>query len=78
MKFKCGLTKAEIKAKHKKLVEEAARWKKVFAWSPVVVGDADCRWLEYVEVRQIYYEAEFINKRFRPSFWEAKQYRGIK
>lgn len=41
MRFKCNPDKR--------------KWHRWFAWYPVHVPDADCRWLEYVERRLIGY-----------------------
>lgn len=58
MKFKCGKTQAEKQAKknakYQKELDHYVKityWHDWFAWFPVKVGDADCRWLETVETR---------------------------
>ena len=45
MRFNCGLTYLE----KLELPFVFIRW---FAWYPVRVGRLDCRWLEYVEMKE--------------------------
>lgn len=40
-----------IRDKYQEKAEKAREWHKVFLWKPTVVGDYDCRFLEYVERR---------------------------
>lgn len=68
MKFNCGPTKAEKRAiKEAKLKE----WHKKFLWWPRRMGPRDCRWLEYVEYR----EGWFDEGAYYPGHSYKKQYR---
>jgi hypothetical protein len=46
MKINCGPTR-DVKLKMLRA------WHPWFAWRPVRVGESDCRWLEYVERREV-------------------------
>jgi hypothetical protein len=63
MKFNCGLTEQEENNLRweKKQERRKARyhWHRWFAWYPVQLGSHDCRWLEYVERRDINIEYQF-------------------
>ena len=48
MKFDCGLSRDE-KIKNKK------KWRRWFAWHPVRIDNHDCRWLEYVERKGVFW-----------------------
>ena len=51
MRFDCGLSLKERFERRKQLGKE---WRTVFAWFPVRVGKRDCRWLEYVQMKETY------------------------
>lgn len=58
MKFNCGPTSQEKhQAKHE--------WHDIFALLPTRVGDRDCRWLEIIQRKGIYY-----NPRPGCAWWE--------
>lgn len=52
MKFKCGLTeeeeKARLDAEVNDVMAQIISGKRVFAWLPKRVAKGDCRWLEFV------------------------------
>lgn len=66
MRFKCGLTideQVEISKKYQEKRDAvhalSSEWKRKFTWSPIDIGDKDCRWLEYVETRKVYVKSFF-------------------
>lgn len=67
MKFNCGLSKNERLIA---IVGRIRNWHAKFAWLPVRVGDNDCRWLEFVEVR--YPRACLISKYGQILYSEAE------
>ena len=48
MKFDCGETFQEKK-------DRLSGWHDYFAWLPVRVGSHDCRWLETIRRKGVYY-----------------------
>ena len=48
MKFDCGLDPEEKKQYY-------LNWHKKFAWFPIKVGSHDCRWLEFVYRKYLYF-----------------------
>ncbi len=56
MKFNCGPAyEVRWERRHKHLTN----WHRKFAWFPVRVTEGDCRWLEYVERRGVYYASPY-------------------
>lgn len=72
MKFDCGLTAAEKAAKLRREAHERAnklmQWHDYFAWWPIRMGSRDCRWLETVERRAVYWNFSLVTTEY-PEFW---------
>lgn len=69
MRFNCGLSvieKFELRLKHQR------EWHRHFTWWPTRIGQNDCRWLEWVERRLLYYDADWdiYEWDYRPSLWK--------
>lgn len=77
MKIDCGptwqekyLAKKEIEKANYKLLNE---WRKKFAWWPIRIGSHDCRWLEYIEIRDQWRWSNYCRR-----WWnDGRQYRAI-
>lgn len=82
MKFNCGASEAVKRKSHKEHCEERIKelkqWRKVFALWPIRVGENDCRWLEYVEVR--YPSARYGHNALSGEYgiiWDIPEHRAI-
>ena len=64
MKFNCRKLEGLLIQKRARKWDRIIKWHRVFAWWPVEVKYGDCRWLEYVERKNVRVYDPFYYERF--------------
>jgi hypothetical protein len=73
MKFKCGPSEEELDKRNalfRAKVKIMENWHDHFAWWPVKMGTADCRWLETVQRRYYVWHSDLGG--IRPQYREKQ------